>query len=136
MLVYIVCLDWSVFPTSCIVPLHWTTVTQSSPFRIHLNIDQRVQDDKSPLRKFVFDGIQTLDPPVRSLTLYKLSYVALDLLQFLMCTFANATITLCNGHDLDTTSLPQILKLHTLAELQLDTLKNSNATWTDDMASQ
>ena len=48
-------------------------------FKIYLDLDLRLWDDKSSLRKFVPDGARTQDHQVRSPTLYELSYITLCL---------------------------------------------------------
>ena len=65
-------------PTAFIVSLHLTAVTYQPYLEsIWIRYLLRMGDNKSPLRKFVTEGARTLDPKVRRLAFYQLSYVVL-----------------------------------------------------------
>ena len=73
-----VCLEWSVFPTAFIVSLHLINVLQvlHLPVQSIYNPSGRRRQIRS--KQISRDKIRTLDPQVRSLTLYQLCYVTLD----------------------------------------------------------
>ena len=65
--------------------------------QIQLDIDLRVRDDKSSMRKFAPNEARTLDPQVRSPMLYQLSYNTLRELEHSLkkqCKFINVSWSL------------------------------------------